>query len=47
MNIYEILKKQIKNKTFDCMEDAVDAVINEYRAQQITLSQRNELLNMI
>jgi hypothetical protein len=47
MNTYEFLKKQIANKTFDCMEDAIDAVMKKYRAQEITLSQRNELLNMI
>lgn len=46
MNTVEIIKLQIENSVFSCVEDAIDEIQRLYNTGCITLEQRNELLKM-
>ena len=46
MTAYDELKEKIENKKFEFPEDAIDAIVKNYKSGLITKEQRAELLRM-
>lgn len=43
--MFDKILKMIQEGLFDCVEDAIDYIVNAYKSGEITLEERNQLIN--
>ena len=46
-NMYKNILRMISENKFECVEDAIDYIVEAYKSKQITLDQRNQLIKSI
>ena len=46
-NMYENILRMISENKFECVEDAIDYIVEAYKSKQITLDERNQLIKSI